>query len=189
MGRRQNFAVNHRQFLHSGGHQFGTFARNHNVNGGRSRVAKRRRRWGKLARVPFIEALRPNAAEMINGQISSQSKQPGIEISPWIKAPDLRGHAQPGLLEEIFRFCRLAHKPKQVTIEPMLIPLHERCEGIQVSASKPRNLGVKPHEHLHRNGSRAYHTLLYTNDAAKKTHLWDVSNLPLLNGLAGQGSA
>src|SRR6185437_6224124 len=116
-----------------------------------------------------------------------QGEKPRVKIPPWIETANLRGDAQPGLLKEVFRFRRLAHKTKQVAIKAMLIPLHESCKGIQVSASKPCNFGVQTHKHLHRNGSRAYHTLLYTNGVAKKMHGRKVSSLWRLNRLQVAG--
>lgn len=110
------------------------------------------------------------AAQMVNSEVSSQSEKPGVEISPRIKAPDLRSDAQPGLLEEIFRFGWLSHQAEQVAIQTVLIALHQSGKRFEVPASKPGHVGVETHSHLHRAGKLAYHTVPYTDQQVKKTH-------------------
>lgn len=109
---------------------------------------------------------------MIDGQIAGYGEKPGVKVSARIKPPDLRGHTQPGLLKEVLGLGLLAHQAEQVAIQPVLIALHQNGERVQVAASKPGNVGVESHSHLHlhRAGKLAYHTVLYTSQRAKKTH-------------------
>jgi dienelactone hydrolase len=118
----------------------------------------------------LIEAFGPHAAQMVDGQIAGHGEEPSVKVSPRIEAPDLRGDTQPGLLEKVFGLRLLAHQAEQVAIQPVLIALHQNSERVQVPASKPGNVGVETHSHLHRAGKLAYHTVLYTSQAAKKTH-------------------
>lgn len=124
-----------------------------------------------LAFDELVEAFRPDATQMIDGEIAGQGKEPGIEIPANIESADLRSDTKPGLLEKILGIGGLAHQAEQIAVEPVLVALDERGESIEVSASKPGNVGVEGHRQLlHRAGKLAYHTVLYTNEEAKKTH-------------------
>jgi dienelactone hydrolase len=116
-----------------------------------------------------VKAFGPHAAQMVDSQIAGHGEKPGVKVSSRIEASDLRGDAQPGLLEKVFGLRWLAHQAEQVAIQPVLIALHQNGERIQVPASKPGNVGVETHSHLHRAGKLAYHTVPYTSQAAKKT--------------------
>ena len=126
-----------------------------------------------------------HAAQMVNGQIAGQSEKPGVEISPRIKPADLGGDAQPCLLEKVLGLGLLANQAQQVAIQPMLIALDQKGERVQVPASKPGHIGVETHSHLHRAGKLAYHTVLYTGDRMKKTHMEAAITEPRSAGVGG----
>ncbi len=108
---------------------------------------------------------------MIDGEITGQSEEPGVEIPSNIESADLRSDAKPGLLKKVVRISRLAHQTQQIAIKTVLVALDERGESIEVSASKPGNVGIEGQRQLlHHAGKLAYHTVLYTGEKAKKTH-------------------
>lgn len=108
---------------------------------------------------------------MINGEIARQSEEPGVEIPANVKSADLRSDANPSLLKKVFGIGRLTHQTQQITIKTVLVALNESGKGIEVSASKPDNVGIESQgQLLHRAGKLAYHTVLYTSEKPKKTH-------------------
>src|SRR5579864_6925530 len=118
----------------------------------------------------LFETFRAHAPQMIDRQVAGQSKKPRLEISAGIEARDLPRHAQPGLLKQILGFGGLAHDAQQIAIQPVLVARHQLRKRVQVSASKPGDFGFETHQHLHRNGSVPYHTVLYTDEVCKRTH-------------------
>lgn len=108
---------------------------------------------------------------MIDGEIASQREEPSVEIPTDIESADLRSDANPSLLKKILGISRLAHQTQQIAVKTVLVALDQSGESIEVSASKPGNVGVEGQRQLlHRAGKLAYHTVVYTNEKPKKTH-------------------
>lgn len=165
------------------------FAGDHGVDRRRIGSPQGRGRVVGIGGFVLVEAFGAQAAEMVDGQIAGDGEKPGVKISPRIKAADLRGDAQPGLLEKVFGFRWLADQAEQVAIQPMLITLDQDGERVQVPAAKPGHVGVETHSHLHRHraGKLAYHTVLYTSQVAKKTHKYKATAISQTDISASHG--
>src|SRR6202041_2302848 len=111
------------------------------------------------------------------------------KTAPRIVLPNFFGHAQPGLLEQIFGLGWLAHHAQQITIEAILVARQKRRKRIEIAAPKLRYVAIQSHAPLpvaccgavaartryaayHRTVNRCATRHIHTTDEqAKKTQL------------------
>src|SRR5208282_194523 len=124
---------------------------------------------GKVIRPRLVEALRPNPAQMIEGQVAGYREQPRVEIPARIEGANLFHHAHPCLLEKVLGFRRLPDQSQQVAIQAVLIPRNQLRKRVYVPAPEPRHIAVdNGHAPLPRYRCGAYH-IHNTDESRKRT--------------------
>src|SRR5215472_5628831 len=82
---------------------------------------------------------------MVDRQVMCQREKPPFKAVARIKLMNTFHYPQPGQLKEILGRLRLANKAQQVSIHAVLVALHKRSHGLDISSAEPRQFALKTH--------------------------------------------